>query len=243
MNQLFYILRGVKRTQGNSFSRPRRAPITTNHLNLIRNYLQRSCIPFADKYMLWSAVTLAFFGLLRVSEYTASYTHSYDPVYTLMTNDVNCSTNTTFCLVHLKTSKTDPFRVGCTLRIGSTGNQLCPIAALRAYLTVRPQSSGPLFIYVNGTFLTRSRVSSFLIKVLSPIHISTHSFRIGGATALASVGVPDHVIKAYGRWSSNAYQRYIQLNPNSMISLPASMSQCSSISRGWDPLTLCSSNL
>ena len=37
--------------------------------------------------MLWYAVTLAFFGLLRVSEYTASYTHSY-PVYTLMNNDV-----------------------------------------------------------------------------------------------------------------------------------------------------------
>ena len=58
-----------------------------------------------------------------------------------MTNDVNCSTNTTFCLVHLKTSKTDPVRVGCTLRIGSTGNQLRPVAALRAYLTVRPQSN------------------------------------------------------------------------------------------------------
>ena len=61
MNQLFYILCGVKRTQGNSFSRPRQAPITTNHLNLIRNYLQCSCLPIGDKYMLLSAVTLAFF--------------------------------------------------------------------------------------------------------------------------------------------------------------------------------------
>ena len=106
----------------------------------MQNYLQRSCLPIGDKSMLWSGlVTLAFFGLLWVSEYIAVYTHSYDPVYTLMTNDVNCTTNTAFCLVYLKASKTDPF-VRCTLRIGSTGNQLSPVAALRAYLTVRPQS-------------------------------------------------------------------------------------------------------
>ena len=37
-----------------------------------------------------------------------------------------------------------------------------------------------------------------------------HSLRIGGATALAYSGAPEHVIKALGRWRSDAYLRYLR---------------------------------
>ena len=36
-----------------------------------------------------------------------------------------------------------------------------------------------------------------------------HSFWIGVATAAVARGVPDHLIKTLGQWSSEAYQRYI----------------------------------
>ena len=36
-----------------------------------------------------------------------------------------------------------------------------------------------------------------------------HSFRIGAATAAAVVGLPDWLIQAMGRWSSDCYKRYI----------------------------------
>ena len=40
---------------------------------------------------------------------------------------------------------------------------------------------------------------------------STHSLRIGGASALAASGVPDYVIQLQGRWKSLAFLDYIRL--------------------------------
>jgi hypothetical protein len=39
---------------------------------------------------------------------------------------------------------------------------------------------------------------------------SGHSFRRGGATAASRVGIPGEEIKQLGRWSSNAFERYIE---------------------------------
>jgi hypothetical protein len=43
-----------------------------------------------------------------------------------------------------------------------------------------------------------------------------HSFRIGAATAAASVHMEDHLIKVLGRWSSDTYCRYIR-TPDSVL--------------------------
>lgn len=43
-----------------------------------------------------------------------------------------------------------------------------------------------------------------------------YSFRIGAATSAASRNVEDHLIKTLGRWSSDAYCRYIR-TPNSVL--------------------------
>jgi hypothetical protein len=37
---------------------------------------------------------------------------------------------------------------------------------------------------------------------LDPTRISSHSLRIGGASALAAAGVPDYIILDMGRWKS-----------------------------------------
>ncbi|KAF6745770.1 hypothetical protein DFP72DRAFT_823747, partial [Ephemerocybe angulata] len=40
-----------------------------------------------------------------------------------------------------------------------------------------------------------------------------HSLRSGGATFLASLGLPEDVIMAMGRWSSQAWRIYVRENP------------------------------
>ena len=40
--------------------------------------------------------------------------------------------------------------------------------------------------------------------------VGLHSFRIGGATSLAMLGVPAHAIRIFGRWSSHCYMIYIR---------------------------------
>jgi hypothetical protein len=37
--------------------------------------------------------------------------------------------------------------------------------------------------------------------------------RAGGATYLASLGTPPEIIRALGRWSSDAWELYIRLHP------------------------------
>ena len=52
----------------------------------------------------------------------------------------------------LKQSKNDTFRRGIYLYVGRTGSDLCPVAAILAYLAVRERdgTEGPLFIYKDG---------------------------------------------------------------------------------------------
>ena len=195
MPRLYYLLRGIKRTQDNRHSRPLRLPITVVHLKRILIWLRRSALPINDRRLWWSACTLAFFGLLRASEYTSPTVSTTCHWSTLSLDDISFNTNGTGMSINIKASKTDPFRQGCVITIGSTHSPLCPINALRIYISSRPShSSSPLFIFTDHSFLTRSRMSNFISSTLMEVNMNTHSFRIGGATALAAAGVPDSVI-------------------------------------------------
>ena len=50
---------------------------------------------------------------------------------------------------------------------------------------------------------------------------SSHSFRIGTATTAAAAGFPAWLIKSLGRWSSDAYQMYIQCPPETLRLIPS----------------------
>ena len=223
MSHLYYLFRGIKRTQGNKYLRPLRQPITVSHLRLILTRLRQSNLPLIDRRLWWSACTLAYFGLLRVSEYsspTRATTHSG----TLSVDDISFNSNFTTMTVNIKASKTDPFRQGCLITIGSTLNSLCPINALRVYLSARqhPHMS-PLFIFADHSFLTRGHIERFITTTLTEVNVHTHSFRIGGATALAAAGVPDSTIQTVGRWSSDCFMRYLRLSPATIQGLAAAM--------------------
>lgn len=43
----------------------------------------------------------------------------------------------------------------------------------------------------------------------TPVWITTHSFRSGGAMALANAGLPTHVLQMAGRWKSDAFLFYV----------------------------------
>ena len=148
--------------------------------------------------------------------------------------DVHLDFPTGFISLRIKASKTDPFREGITLRIASTGNHLCPFSALCAYLHCRRyMGPGPLFILQDGQFLTRGHLSRLLTRVFPgapPGTLATHSFRIGGATRLCALGVPDATIQLLGRWSSSAFKQYLRVSDGLLARLHGGMS-CDSSSR------------
>ena len=106
----------------------------------------------------------------------------YDPEADLSEGDVAVDNlvNPTVVRVHIKASKTDPFRQGVYVYLGATGNDLCPVATVSAYLVVRGREPGPFF---------KLDVSQYL----------GHSFRIGAATTAAAAGFEDSLIKTLGR--------------------------------------------
>ena len=123
--------------------------------------------------------------------------------------------------VRIKCSKTDPFRAGCDIYVGRGVDSVCPIVALGSYLSRRGSTPGPLFLFSNSRPLTRQQLSSSVQAILHAAgysgSYSGHSFRIGAATTAAARGVPDHLIKTLGRWSSDAYQVYIRTPVSSII--------------------------
>ena len=106
-DRLYLVMRGIRRNQGRRLSKPKRAPVTPGLLRRIKTNLFLSDHTYGDKCMLWSAITIAFFGLLRASEYTCKYVSRYDPELELCLSDVSCTP--IGIAITLKTSKTDIF--------------------------------------------------------------------------------------------------------------------------------------
>lgn len=162
--------------------------------------------------MFWAA---GFFGFLRFGEFTTN--DKYNPKIHLSLSDavVDQTINPKVLFLRIKASKTDQFRVGHTLRIGSSTTSICAIRALMHYLHLRGDTPGPLFVHENGDPLSRDQLVTWIRDAMARLDLegnySGHSFRIGAATTTAtSVGVPDHLIKTMGRWLSDAYEMYIR---------------------------------
>ena len=131
--------------------------------------------------------------------------------------------------IHLCFPKTDTTGFGDDIILGSTGDSLCPVTALGNYLRVRPPGPGPLFVSSEGspvaraTFVAAVRVA-LLAAGISSEGYAGHSFRIGATTSAARAGVPAHLIKAMGRWSSNALMVYLQLLLETLASIACHLS-------------------
>ena len=203
MAQLHYLLHGIRRVQGPSFSRPRRQPLTIAHLRTIHYRFHFMRYSEFQRIMFQAAKSLAFSGFLCCSEYTCA--SRFDP--TLLVRDVVIACDRTIMHVTIRASKTDPFRVGT---VGVTLDDICPVACMHNYISSHPAPAGPLFILTPQMFVTQNDKVALLMHCLPDVtNINTHSFRIGGASAASSAGIPDNTIQILGRWTSDAYKRYL----------------------------------
>lgn len=144
---------------------------------------------------------------------------------------VDSHENPSVIRIFLKRAKCDPFGKGIFIFIGRVrSSPICPVSAILGYMAIRPASPGPLFVWRDGTPLSRSTFVGLLRRALVSLSLdqqsySGHSFRIGAATSAAMAGVPDHIIKMMGRWSSEAYQVYIR-TPREVLSSISQVLAC-----------------
>ena len=171
--------------------------------------------------LLRAAYNLAWFGLLRPSEYMLTPAHAqFEPSRHMRAGAIelynglkilphNSKQKATHMTVNVKHSKSDWQRLGATLTIGATGEDHCPVACMQAYLqTARPNRTGPLFPGL--------RYQSMLTTLRRLIHkdrelYGLHSFRVGGAQALAMAGRSFEYIMSKGRWKNvESVVRYVE---------------------------------
>ena len=88
--------------------------------------------------MIWAACCLAYFGLLRVSEFTTSSPDRFDSSTDLLLSDVALDNRTspTSIQITLKQSKNDQFRAGTIYNMPreKTTHTVCPVDALEVAL-------------------------------------------------------------------------------------------------------------
>jgi hypothetical protein len=213
------ILRAAKKSSTNPSLV--RLPIDATILLQICNYLRAGAFgPYTD-LLLETVCTTAFFGFLRCGEFTVA--KHFDSASNLCVQDVTFLPDR--CVLRLKASKTDPFRLGIDIPLFKRKHAICPVTILHKYIQVRKSTGGtpqqPLFIAPDGLPLNRQYFIAMLKTILSRIGLnerlySGHSFRIGAASSGSAARLEDYLIKPLGRWSSNCYIRYIR-TPDKVI--------------------------
>ena len=107
--------------------------------------------------------------------------------------------------------------VPIVVEVFATGDLLCPVSAYLRYVDlvgITRLNSAAFRVPVCGVAYRHRRFNEDLRKLLSPHikygRISSHSFRAGLSSLMAKKGFPESEIKAVGRWSSEAFIRYIK---------------------------------
>ncbi len=116
MLRLQLVLRGIKRSHGDNIRV--RLPIIIHHLQLFRMLLGITNTQSFDSLMIWAAMTLAFFGFLRLGELTCNC--KFNPNIHLTRDSIlfvprSGTKVPEFMTVHIRESKTDPLRLGHTV--------------------------------------------------------------------------------------------------------------------------------
>eukprot|EP00731_Ephydatia_muelleri_P017297 Em0010g395a len=145
------LLRGIQRS--NLASSPKsccRHPITPGILAKLLSSSHASRSPRSqDKRMFQAAATLAFFGFLRIGEFTAT---PHRPV-SLSKGDIQLGKHE--LQIRLGRSKTDQWGKGALVKIGCSRDSCCPVRAMERYLERdRRPITAPLFQYSNGSVLS-----------------------------------------------------------------------------------------
>lgn len=227
--RMHLVIQGIKRCNG--VVQRSRLPITADMLRVLKRAWRSNATSF-DNIMLWADCNVGFFGFLRCGEFTLPDGEQYSDVIHLSLSAVSFDADSTPSIVsiRLKASKTDPFRVGVVIHLARTGQDICPVAALAAYVRRRGTKAGPLFQWEGGVPLRKSKFISAVRQALASQGVDStkyagHSFRIGAATTAAMHGVPESTIKLLGRWESSAYQTYIQTPREKLASLSKSLAR------------------
>lgn len=199
------LLLGCRKLRG---QKDARLPITLSILDSILGSADGMFTDQFSKCRFKAMCALAFHALLRIGEMTASHNNLSLDCIKLDSGFLTLQ----FCKYKHSVDSVSNHRIKA-----SPGSLHCPVKTMAAYLKLRGSRPGPLFLSCSGTAIFRKSFISELKLALRRAGIydpryTSHSFRIGGASFLASQGASEIQIRQAGRWASNAFMAYIRIN-------------------------------
>jgi integrase len=166
-----------------------------------------------------AAFCVAYHGFLRLGEFTYSNWSESSTSFSLTRGSVKFQKGQV--IIHLSSSKTDQFRNGVDIPLLETFDATCPREALKHLFNKYPTPrSHPLFGrvtidgHLKGNYFNRQwvvqKIQECILRAgLDPTNFSGHSFRRGAAHDAVAHGLEDSQIMTLGRWTSEAFRRYI----------------------------------
>ncbi len=206
-----------------SFSSSTRRVMTIPLLRLLGHRLKKSGWSQLTTQAVWSCSLLAFFGTFRMGELLAPGSFTIDPACTLTWANMKLREDNSF-LVHIRLPKMGTIEGEFVDIFPLPDKSLCPVEALRKHKQLQVEAGlgkkeDPVFALGQENYLTTRKFNEILRVVLTGVvdfkrdSISCHSFRAGLPSLISRH--PDLMtsedVKGWGRWSSEAYQRYTRL--------------------------------
>ena len=129
-------------------------------------YLHRSNFSDTDRAMLGACANVAFYGLLRASEFLAPSYNMADPERTLLWSSVKVSPN--LISLQLKVTKTRQLGDGGVVNLQQSPAPPCPVRSLTAYSSLlgKKPDNQPVFAFKSGRYLTREELTRILRTAL-----------------------------------------------------------------------------
>jgi hypothetical protein len=202
-----------------NFATPARA-LTLSDLCAMYRHIDHSTFAGARD---WCACLFAFYGLLRINEYMNAG---------LRVREVAQHPWGIALVIAFSKTNSRPVQVDIIRR----DDELCPLAAyIRYRAQVQPVGTAPPAPFFLATpdsdraltddeFIRRIRALLHQALRCDASKYSGHSFRRGGASALALAGVPEATIQLHGRWSSLTYRQYLDVQNSPRVRLLATAS-------------------
>ncbi|KAF8883100.1 hypothetical protein BD779DRAFT_1674640 [Infundibulicybe gibba] len=211
--RLSYLLKGADNMTPGSSRRAPRPPVTLAMIRALHDSLNLS--NGLDVCVL-AVATTAFWSQARLGELLSPSSRLFDSSRTPRLSDLGGPATTAGSRkLHLPCTKVAGLR-GEDIFICRQNGRSDPIAALSRHITRNSLTADlPLFSYDIGDgrhlALTRQKFMHRCNEIWTQQgwpRLTGHCFRIGGTTELLVAGVPPDVVKAMGRWSSDAFLRY-----------------------------------
>jgi site-specific recombinase XerD len=97
--------------------------------------------------------------------------------------------------------------------VEATGSATCPVRLFECYMEWRGLAEGLLFTTRTGSMMTPAAITSVCRRIISAVggeeRVSSHSLRIGGATAAIEGGLTKEQVMTVGGWKSEAVNLYL----------------------------------